>query len=103
MKFGGKTSRPARKPRKISGKISETSFQISRLFSETSFSRRAVLIKFLLLFPSFRVFMRQTVDFLRPLFLERISRIFLSAFAPGVARIAQNAEDLTDRAYLNLH
>ena len=28
----------------ISGKISETSFQISRPFSETSFSRRAVLI-----------------------------------------------------------
>ena len=30
----------------ISEKISETSFQFSRLFSETSFSRRAVLINF---------------------------------------------------------
>ena len=56
VKFLGRTFLPARKARKISGrisgqiseqiseKISETSFQISRLFSETSFSRRAVLI-----------------------------------------------------------
>ena len=52
VKFLGRTSLPARKARKISGrvseknseKVSETSFQISRLFSETSFSRRAVLI-----------------------------------------------------------
>ena len=51
VKFGGKTFRPARTAPKISGrisgqiseKISETSFQISRHFSETSFSRRAVL------------------------------------------------------------
>ena len=51
VKFLGRTFRPARKARKISGRISgqisekfsETSFQISRLFSETSFSRRAVL------------------------------------------------------------
>ena len=57
VKFGGRTFLPGRKAREISerisgqiseqisGKISETSFQISRLFSETSFSRRAVLIK----------------------------------------------------------
>ena len=56
MKFWGRTFLPARKARRISGrisgqiseqiseKISETSFQISRPFSETSFSRRAVLI-----------------------------------------------------------
>ena len=49
VKFLGRTFRPARKARKISGRISEKiseqiSFQISRLFSETSFSRRAVLI-----------------------------------------------------------
>ena len=53
VKFWGKTFRPARKAPKtfrgnfrvqISAKISETLFQISRLFSETSFSRRAVLI-----------------------------------------------------------
>ena len=56
VKFWGKTFRPARKARLFSGrfsgqiseqnleKISETSFRISRLFfSETSFSRRAVL------------------------------------------------------------
>ena len=51
VKFGGKTFRPARKAPKCSGRIlgrisanfSETSFQISHLFSETSFSRRAVL------------------------------------------------------------
>ena len=56
VKFGGRTFLPARTAReiserisgqvseKISGKISETSFRISRLFfSETSFSRRAVL------------------------------------------------------------
>ena len=53
--FGGRTFRPARKApetserisgqisEQISGNISETSFQISRLFSETSFSRRAAL------------------------------------------------------------
>ena len=57
VKFGGRTFLPAREARKLSGrfsganfganseKISETSFQISRLFSETSFSRRAVLKK----------------------------------------------------------
>ena len=52
VKSGGKTFRPARKAPKmsvrilgqISAKCSQTSFQISRLFSETSFSRRAVLI-----------------------------------------------------------
>ena len=46
VKFGGRTFLPARKAGEISGqiseqisqKISETSFQISRLFSETSFS-----------------------------------------------------------------
>ena len=51
VKFFGRTFPPARKARKISGqimdqiseKISETSFQISQLFSEISFSRRAVL------------------------------------------------------------
>ena len=51
VKFLGRTFLPARKARKVSGrtskqiseKISEISFQISRLFSETSFSRRAVL------------------------------------------------------------
>ena len=55
VKFRGRTRLPARKARNISGrisgrisdqiseKISETSFQIPRLFSETSFSRRAVL------------------------------------------------------------
>ena len=55
-KFWGRTFVPAKKarkfrgrisgriPEKISEKVSETSFQISRLFSETSFSRRAVLI-----------------------------------------------------------
>ena len=50
MKFWGRTFRPARKAQKIRGevrgKFSETSFQISRLFSETSFSRRAVLTNF---------------------------------------------------------
>ena len=57
VKFWGRTFRPARKARKISGrisgqiseqisaKISETSLQISRFFSEISFSRRAVLIQ----------------------------------------------------------
>ena len=50
VKLEGRTFRPAWKARKISGRekiseeISETSFQISRLFSETSFSRRAVLV-----------------------------------------------------------
>ena len=53
VKFGGRTFLPARKARKFSGRISgqiseqiseKISFQISRLFSETSFSRRAVLI-----------------------------------------------------------
>ena len=56
MKLLGRTFLPARKARKISGrilgqiseqiseKISKTSFQFSRLFSENSFSRRAVLI-----------------------------------------------------------
>ena len=60
VKFLGGVLLPARKARNISGrisgqisgrileKISETSFQISRLFSETSFSRRAVLTKSLL-------------------------------------------------------
>ena len=51
VKFWGRIFLPAREARKISGrfsgriseKISETSFQISRLVSETSFSRRAVL------------------------------------------------------------
>ena len=55
VKFLGRTFLPARKARKISWRtlgqtseqiseqISEASFQISRLFSETSFSRRAVL------------------------------------------------------------
>ena len=51
VKFLGTTFLPARKAREISGRISEQiseknseiSFQISRLFSETSFSRRAVL------------------------------------------------------------
>ena len=55
VKFWGRTSLPARKARNISGriseqiseriseKISETLFPIWRLFSETSFSRRAVL------------------------------------------------------------
>ena len=51
VQFLGRTFLPARKARKISGRISgriseqisETSFQISRLFPETSFSRRAVL------------------------------------------------------------
>ena len=50
VKFWGKTFRPARKAPNISGRISgqisanvsETSFQVSRPFSETSFSRRAV-------------------------------------------------------------
>ena len=57
VKFWGRTFLPARKAReisgqiseqisgKISGKILETSFQISRRFSETSFSRTAVLKK----------------------------------------------------------
>ena len=61
VKFWGRTFQPSRKARKISGrisgqiseqiseKISETSFQISRLFLETSFSRRAVLRKSLFL------------------------------------------------------
>ena len=56
VKFWGRTFLPARKARQISGRISgriseqisekilETSFQISQLFSETSFSRRAVLV-----------------------------------------------------------
>ena len=48
VKFWGRTFLSARKARKNSGRISEqiseTSFQISRLFSETSSSRRAVLI-----------------------------------------------------------
>ena len=60
VKFGGKTFRPASEAPKISGRISnqfsakcsETSFQSSRLFSETSFSRRAVLI-FFPIFPGF--------------------------------------------------
>ena len=47
VKFWGQTSRPAKEAPNISGanfgKKSETSFQTSRLFSETSFSRRAVL------------------------------------------------------------
>ena len=51
VKFLGRTILPARKARRISGRISgqisenisETSFQMLRLFSETSFSRRAVL------------------------------------------------------------
>ena len=51
VKFWGRTFLPARKARKISlrisgqisDQISATSFQISRLSSETSFSRRAVL------------------------------------------------------------
>ena len=51
VKFLGRTFLPARKARNISGrisgriskKISETPFQISWIFSETSFSRRAVL------------------------------------------------------------
>ena len=51
VKFGGRTFLPAWKAQEISGlisgqileKISETSFQVSRLFSEASFSRRAVL------------------------------------------------------------
>ena len=55
VKFLGRTFLPARKERKNSGRISEniseqiseniseTSFQVSRFFSETSFSRRAVL------------------------------------------------------------
>ena len=62
VKFWGRTFLPARKALKISGRISgriseqiseqisETSFQISRLFSETSFSRRAVLISLLFSF-----------------------------------------------------
>ena len=48
VKFWGRTFQPSRKARKNSGriseqiseKISETSFQISRLFSETSFSQK---------------------------------------------------------------
>ena len=52
VKLWVKTFRLARKAPNISGRnsgqisanISETSFQISRLFSETSFSRRGVLI-----------------------------------------------------------
>ena len=44
VKFGGRTFLPARKAREISGRISgqisETSFQISRLFLETSLSTR---------------------------------------------------------------
>ena len=51
VKFGGKTFRPAKEARTISGrssgqisaKFSETSFEMSRLFSKTSFIRRAVL------------------------------------------------------------
>ena len=51
VKFGGRTVLPARKAQELSGRISgqiseqmtervlETSFQILRLFSETSFSR----------------------------------------------------------------
>ena len=52
VKFWGRTFLPASRGRNNSGrisgqiseKISETSFQTSRLVSETSFSRRAVLI-----------------------------------------------------------
>ena len=55
VKFGGRTFLPAGKAREVSGRISgqisgqilenisATSFQTSRRFSETSFSRRAVL------------------------------------------------------------
>ena len=64
VKFRGRTFRPARKALKISerisgqiselisGKFSETSFQISRLFLETLFNNRAVLADSVSLIPA---------------------------------------------------
>ena len=95
VKFWGRTFRPARKARNISGrisgqiseqiseKISETSFQISRLFSETSFSRRAVLkVWETQLFADFRRFSQTTADFPRKLLIvaETSFSHLLSAF-----------------------